>query len=258
MSVPKEVHFFNERLVYRNTFMERNYPKGLEWYKKHFKHCARNKIKGEITPRYCIDPLAAERIKSFNKEVKIFYCVRSPVDRIESHYNFARYFVGKEDRPIDQAVREEREFIDMSLYFKNLSLYLRHFPKEQIYLVWFEDIKERPEHLLAQVYSFLGVDTSYRPPKMYEKSNQGRISRFHGLQKFTRRLNHYLVLSGFSWLVKNLKEAGLGSFVMKINSRPLKKDKMSPELKAWVIDQVRDDVHQLEQWTGKDLSHWLQ
>jgi hypothetical protein len=257
MSVPKEVHFFNDKLTYRNSIMERNYSKGTGWYSKHFAHCGADKIKGEITPRYSTDPQAAARIKAFNKDVKIFYCLRSPVDRIESHYNFAKYFVGKEDRSIDHAIREEYEFVGMSLYFRNLMSYLEHFSREQIFLVWFEDIKERPDQLLAQVYDFLGVDPTFRPPRMHEKSNQGRISRFTGLQKFIRRLNHKLIQFGFSGFVKKIKQAGLGDLVMKVNSKPLQKEKISPELKAWIIDQVREDVHQLEQWSGKDLSHWL-
>jgi Sulfotransferase domain len=258
MSVPKEVHFFNDRLRYRNRIMERNYSKGLSWYKMHFNHCARDKKKGEITPRYCNDPVVPGRIKEHNKDVKIFYCLRSPVDRIASHYNFAKYFVGIEDRSFDQAVREEPEFIDMSLYFWNLSMFLEHFPEEQIFIVWFEDIKDRPEELLKEVYTFLGVDPSFRPARLHEKSNQGRISRYTLLQDYIRKINHRLILLGLSGVVRRLKKAGLGNWIMKFNSKPLQKEKMTPELKAYIIDQVREDVLQLGKWANKDLSHWLQ
>lgn len=158
---------------------------------------------------------------------------------------------------MDQAIKEQPEFIDMSLYYKTLSRYLEHFPKEQIFLIWFEDIRERPEELLQRVYTFLGVDPSFRPKGMNKKSNQGRISNFKGLQDFIRVVNHKLILWGFSGLVKTVKKAGIGNLVMKINSRPLQKDKMSPEVRAYIIDKVKDDVKQLQEWTGKDLSHWL-
>ncbi len=257
MSFPKEVHYFNDILTYRNRIMEPNYAKGISWYKKHFKHCGKGKIIGEITPRYTNDPVVPGRIKAHNPDVKIFFFLRSPVDRISSHYNFAKYFVQKEDRPMDQAVREQSEFIEMSLYYKTLTRYLEYFPKEQIFLIWFEDIRERPDELLEKVYAFLGVDPSFRPKGMNKKSNQARISKFRGLQDFIRKANHKMVVWGFSGLVKSIKKAGLGKLVMKINNRPLQKDKMPPELKAYIIDQVRDDVKQLEAWTGKDLSHWL-
>jgi hypothetical protein len=257
MSVPKEVHFFNDRLTYRNTIMEKNYAKGLGWYKMHFNHCVPGKLMGEITPRYSTDTVVPGRIKEHNKDIKILYCLRNPVDRIESHYNFAKYFVGKEDRSFDQALREEPEFIDMSLYYKNLSMYLEHFSRDQICIIWFEDIKERPEQILSEVYTFLGVDSTYRPPAMHEKSNPGRVSKIPKLQNVIRKMNYRLIQLGFSGLVKKLKMAGLGNWVMKINSKPLQKEKITPEIKKYIIDRVYDDVKQLEKWSGKDLSHWL-
>lgn len=257
MSVPKEVHFFNDIMTYRNRIMEPNYLKGIDWYKMHFAHCGEGKIKGEITPRYCTDPAVPVRIKAHNKDVKIFFCLRSPVDRIESHYNFAKYFVQKEDRSMEKAVKEQSEFIDTCMYFRNLSMYLEHFSREQFFLVWFEDIKERPEELMENVYAFLGVDTAFRPPNLRKKSNQGRISNFRGLQDFIRVVNHKLIILGFSGWVRRLKKAGLGQLIMNINSKPLQKDKMTPELKQYVKDRVREDVHQLEKWANKDLSHWL-
>lgn len=258
MSFPKEAHFFNDIMTYRNRINEPNYHKGLSWYRKHFNHCGEGKIIGDITPRYLTDPVVPARIKAHNPEVKLFVFMRNPADRIESHYNFVKYFVQKEDRPMDQAVKEEPEFIETCLYFKNISRYLEHFPKEQIFLVWFEDIRENPEELLERIFRYLGVDPSYRPKKMNEKSNQSRISNFKGLQDFIRVVNQKLIHWGFSGFVRSIKKAGLGNLVMKLNSRPLQKEKMSPELKAYIRDQVREDVLQLQAWSGKDLSHWLQ
>jgi hypothetical protein len=257
MSVPKEVHFFNDTLTYRNRIMEFNYHKGVSWYKKHFNHCKAGSLKGDITPRYSHDPKSPQRIYDHNKDIKIFYCLRSPVDRIESHYNFAKYFVGKEDRPMEQAIREEPEFIIMSMYFRNLNQYLQLFPKEQIMLIWFEDIRDRPEGLLEEVYRFLNVDPSFRPARMNEKSNPGRASKNSRLQDRIRQLNHWLISLGFSGFVNRIKKAGIGDFVQRLNSKPLRKEKITPEIKAWIIDQVRDDVLQLQAWSGRDLSHWL-
>ncbi len=237
--------------------MEFNYHKGVSWYKKHFNHCKAGSLKGDITPRYSHDPKSPQRIYDHNKDIKIFYCLRSPVDRIESHYNFAKYFVGKEDRPMEQAIREEPEFIIMSMYFRNLNQYLQLFPKEQIMLIWFEDIRDRPEGLLEEVYRFLNVDPSFRPARMNEKSNPGRASKNSRLQDRIRQLNHWLISLGFSGFVNRIKKAGIGDFVQRLNSKPLRKEKITPEIKAWIIDQVRDDVLQLQAWSGRDLSHWL-
>ncbi|MBK9983491.1 MAG: sulfotransferase domain-containing protein [Saprospiraceae bacterium] len=256
LSEPKEVHFFNDRLSF-NSFLKPHFGRGIQWYKKFFNHCSPGKIKGEITNRYCVDPLAAQRIKEHNPHIRILFCLRHPVDRIWSHYQFAKYFERKEKRPIEQAIREEEEYIRMSKYHRTLSLYLQHFSQEQIFLIWFEDIQRKPAELMKDVFSFLGVDPSFQPKTMFKKSNSARISRFPFLQTAIRRMNNVLIGFGLSGLIKRLKMAGLGNFVMKANSRPLAKTKMPETVKQYIINELTDDVHQLEKLTGKDLSHWL-
>ncbi len=257
MSVPKEVHFFNDRLTYRNTIMDRNFKKGIPWYERHFTHCEKGKIIGEITPRYSTDPLVPARIKAHNKDIKLLYCLRNPVDRIESHYNFAKYFLGKEDRTMEQAVREEPEFMDMNMYFQNLSTFLEHFPREQIFIVWFEDIHQRPEALLKEIYAFLGVDTAFVPTTIHERSNPGRVNKSPKIHNLIHKITHRMIGLGFLNLIIRLKKAGVGQWISNLNSKPLQKDRMTPELKGYIIAQLRDDIHQLEKWANKDLSHWL-
>jgi hypothetical protein len=118
MSEPKEVHFFNEKLLFGSKFRKPNFSKGLKWYKKIFQSLSESALKGEITPRYFNDPIAAERIKKHNSAIKIFVCLRNPVDRILSQYNFAYNFVGNETRPIEKAIAEERNTLRCLLILK--------------------------------------------------------------------------------------------------------------------------------------------
>jgi benzoyl-CoA reductase/2-hydroxyglutaryl-CoA dehydratase subunit BcrC/BadD/HgdB len=101
------------------------------------------------------------------------------------------------------------------------------------------------------------VDPTYRPKGLGEKSNPARQSRFRWLQTEIRRLHYFMVSIGLSGMIKWLKRIGMKEFVMMINSKPFKKEPMPKEVKAYIIEQVRDDVKQLEKLTGKDLSHWL-
>lgn len=256
MSEPKEVHFFNDRVSFR-SFLKPHYQNGIEWFQKFFVHCHPSKKKGEITPRYCTDPVAAARIKEHNPDIKIIYCLRSPVDRIWSHYQFASHFVGKEDRDIMTAIREEPEYLHMSKYFANLSVYRELFSDDQIFIIWFEDIQKRPGELLSEIYSFLGVDPNFQPEKMNKKSNAARVSRFVHLQKWIRKTNYVLISMGMAGLIKRMKRAGLNEFVTMINSKPLVKKPIPEEAKNYIIEHVRDDVNQLEKLFNKDLSHWL-
>lgn len=256
MSEPKEVHYFNDLVSFR-SFLNPQFHLGIEWYQKFFNHCKNSKLKGEITPRYCADPVAAKRIKEHNPNIKIIYCLRHPVDRIWSQFQFTTYFVGKEDRPLMKALEEEPEYLNMSSYYKNLSLYREFFPDEQIFLMWFEDIQKKPDELLADIFSFLGVDPTFRPANMNIKSNQARISRFVHLQKNISKLKFALSHVGLSGVLKKMKKAGLSEFVTRLNSKPLEKKTIPEEAKNYIIEQLREDVQQLEILLKKDLSHWL-
>jgi hypothetical protein len=183
--------------------------------------------------------------------------LRSPLDRLESHYNFAKYFLGKEDRPMEQAIRGEPEFLDMSMYFRNLSMFLEHFPREQFFIVWFEDIHTRPEELLKEVYTFLGVDPDFRPSAIHIKSNPGRINKSPKIHNLIHKATHRLIGIGFLPIIIRLKKAGVGRLISNINSKPLQKDRMTPSLKEFIISQVREDIQQLEIWANRDLSDWL-
>ncbi|MEO5905917.1 MAG: sulfotransferase domain-containing protein, partial [Saprospiraceae bacterium] len=162
ISEPREVEFFNDILQFREKASP-NYGKGLNWYRRFFSHCKTGQLKGEMTPRYGMDPIAASRIKEHNPDIKIFLCMRSPVDRIWSHYRFASFFGKNEDRPLEVALRDEPMYFRMSSYYQTIDLYQKYFPKEQMFLIWFEDIVHRPAHLLKEIYTFLGVDPEFQP-----------------------------------------------------------------------------------------------
>src|SRR5947208_13622101 len=68
MSKPKELNFF---------IAERNYPRGLDWYRAHFDPTA--KVRGESSPNYTAYPLhvgVPERMHSIVPDAKLLYLVR--------------------------------------------------------------------------------------------------------------------------------------------------------------------------------------
>ena len=84
MSTPKELNFF---------IAERNYPRGLEWYSRHFDATAR--CRGEASPNYTAYPQhlgVPERIAAVVPDVRLVYIVRDPIERITAHFvhNFAK------------------------------------------------------------------------------------------------------------------------------------------------------------------------
>lgn len=254
---PKEVHFFHDLVHFTAPVHQGNFSKGITWYKRFFQHCVEGQIKGEITPKYLISPVVPERIKSMFPDVKLILCMRSPVERATSHYYFTKYFLQDEKRPIGQAMREEEEYINNGLYFRHLQRYLVFFPATSIHMVWFEDIAMKPDQVLRDLYNFLGVDPTFRPPGMHDKSNAAKKVKSRRMREFIAWGERKFTELGLSGFVRFLKRIKINKAIAYFNQEDIRYEKVSNEDRAWLIEQFREDVLGLQAYTGRDLSNWL-
>lgn len=175
----KEVHYFDVR-----------YTKGVTWYRSHFPLVAAMKEKGRVTgeasPYYLFHPHAAKRIQATVPHVKLIVLLRDPAARAISHY-FHQVRMKNEVLPMEQAFLEEERrlqseeqrmledpFYDSvsyrrfsykkrGVYVPQLRVYFDLFPSGQILILKSEDLRSRPESVLQEVFSFLGVDADLTP-----------------------------------------------------------------------------------------------
>jgi hypothetical protein len=153
VSRPKEPKFFGPE-----------YPRGWAWYATHFAGSEAAKIRIDASTMYSsAEPLylgTPQLISNYLPDAKIIYIVRHPLERIVSHW---RHWKGRKpemfgafhevlDRP-----RDRRLFVETSLYAERLSGYLRHFKRENILLLTFEDMVGTPVDFLGRVLGFLQV-----------------------------------------------------------------------------------------------------
>ena len=175
MSVRKETDFFMKF---------NNLEKNLSWYESSFS--GNRKIRGEISPTYTKYPQVKnvpERMREILPDVKILYIVREPIDRIISHV-WHHLVMGRGDNwfeSIQEAIDRKdllfNEYVSASVYKDQLTDYLKYFPKEQILVLAFDELKNRPEAFMAKVCRFLGVDVDYYNKKSfdaYHKTDQKR------------------------------------------------------------------------------------
>ncbi len=127
----KEIGFFSN---------EKNWSKGLEWYKKKFDTGRLENVVGESTPHYLYSEKAPTRISRLLPNVKIIVLVRNPIDRANSHYWFRRRY-GTEKRNLKKAFREEISkyintgqsyLIKPGIYSNHIDKFIEHFGKGQI------------------------------------------------------------------------------------------------------------------------------
>ena len=152
--VPKsEPEFFSK---------DENWAKGPSFYQKIFSDAGSTKLTGEGSNSYSMTdtyPDAPARIKSVIPEARLVYSVRHPVERIISAWAQLRYqSAGDVPYDINDAVREYRDWIvEPSFYWRQLSAYLDHFPKEQILIGFLEDLKADGDAFYALLCDFCGI-----------------------------------------------------------------------------------------------------
>lgn len=121
------------------------------------------------------------RITAACPDARIVYVVREPVTRAIGHY-WQRFKEFQEPLPLAQAMRENALYRDSSDYALQVSAYLEHFDRGQIFLLLAEDLRNRRKQVLTELFDWLDlprldfstVDLSER----HKSPKQSRRQRF--------------------------------------------------------------------------------
>jgi hypothetical protein len=176
VSKPKEPHYFSRILSYRV---------GRERYERLFQEAAEGGFTavGEGSTSYTHPTrveFTAARIREILPDARLIYMVRHPVRRLESDWLMRR----RESRAAEQigrAVERDASLVMFGMYWKQLSVYLQHFPREQIEVVLLEDLADDPEGVIDRLCEHIGVDPEAMPDRTPTRSNRAAQYRKDGL-----------------------------------------------------------------------------
>jgi len=184
-----------------------------EDYARLFDGAGQRRVVGECSTYYLSSNSAAANIHAYNPDARIMIVVRTPIDRIRSHYAMDRS-LGLAERSLLAHVQEElalgesahwgnsRYYVGASRYTPQIERYQRYFPPEQICVLSFEKLISQPEVELRRAFEFLGLpapDTLALPIE-----NKSRAARFPLLHAGLRK-------SGLKPLVAGLLDRGAGT-----------------------------------------------
>jgi Sulfotransferase domain len=155
----KEVRYFNSLWRWSD----------LGWYLDHFRDGV-GRLRGEASPSYAILPVEQiRRIHQLWPDLKLIFLMREPLARAWSHAKHSHRYgeVCFESTPrviadvpdaIWQANLTHEWSVAMSDYLGQLRRWMSVFPREQMYVDFFESIAAAPEALLRDLFAFLGVE----------------------------------------------------------------------------------------------------
>ncbi len=270
VSAIKETNFF----VYdgQNPLMLQLTPssdfpiRSLEDYRALFRDAAGAKAIGEASPKYLVDPKAAERIRHHLPGVRLIVMLRNPVERAYSSYamyvrdrderrSFARA-IADEDRGVyDGAVRfGQKRYVGAGYYARHLRVYFGLFERSQIAIHLFEDLQADAVGLMRRLFGFLEVEDSFVADTSLRHNSSGRPQN-----RLLRPLLHKSILTQTARRLlpgplRRRAEAVQRSWRDRsAQAAP----SLPPEIRAALSARFRDDILELQDLIRRDLTHWL-
>lgn len=141
-------------------------PRTDNWYSSLFTPDA-GQVVGDITPHYAVmDEKKIAHVHALSPTMKIIYLMRNPIERMWSqaamHFSERSGYQGIhtiDEQTIIKFLCKPKQLAH-ARYFKNLQRWEKHYPSEQIFTGFFEDIAGAPEQLLKSIFQFLGINAS--------------------------------------------------------------------------------------------------
>jgi Sulfotransferase domain len=183
------------------SFFDRHYARGERWYRAHLPARPRGLVArqrrgrwpavGEASPSYLFHPLAPERVAALLPRARLIAVLRDPADRAFSHYQH-EVALGREPLSFEDALAAEDErmqgevehmaldpsyfseawwnytYVTRGRYAEQLERWFAVFPREQLLVLFSDDLLRQPGETYARALAFLGVGG-------YELSSYPRI-----------------------------------------------------------------------------------
>jgi hypothetical protein len=162
-------------------------------YLRLFAPGATRRARGEASPFYLYyAERTMERLRRTLPEARLVVLLREPVSRAYSGYlHLVRD--GRETLSFQQALDREEErrargweplwaHRALGLYAQQLAIVLEAFPRQQVGVWLYDDMRTRPAALFEEVCRFIGVDPGFRPTlSRHNQSGVPRSAALHAL-----------------------------------------------------------------------------
>jgi sulfotransferase family protein len=223
-------------------------------------------LRGEATPFYLYDEKAHERIAALIPDARIILLLRDPVDR--AHSNWTHLWIAGLEPEADflAACRAEESriaagwadfwhYTRQGLYGRQLRSLYRHFPREQVLVLRYRELKDDPAVTLDRVCAFLGVETGVLSAIPKENVNRHVVedNRVNGVLRWLLRSGGEF---GHRFPVP-LRLATRGPLLTLLHRRQGTRPVTTPEERAQLLPLFADDIALLQDVTGTRYDDWL-
>ena len=257
MSSQKEPDFFTDLDIYNSgMYYGKNRINTIEKYHNLFG--SRSKLRGEASVSYLFNKNVPQKIKTYNPDAKIIIMLRNPVERAFSHY-LMDYRLGLVSDAFEDIVNRKKknnkndlfyqQYIEVSVYSKQVKRYLNVFEKENILIIDYIDFKEDISEVLDRLFQFIGVSTDFEP-NVEKKHNPYSMPK----NKIIRFIYSFVALRK---VLKLLFSKTLAKKARLLLFKEDKKPKLSKALRLQLNKYFKNDIERLGKLLDKDYLRWI-
>lgn len=261
MSPVKETNFFAYgvdsagRLVYGDPDVHHFPVTSLSAYEALFAAAGTAAAIGEVSPIYLECPEAAGRIRALLPAAKLVCCLRDPVDRAYSDYLM---YLRNRGRRLDPArdlmpgaawLQPDSHWMRIGFYHQQLARYYDAFPRDQIHVLLFDDLKRNLSGAVQDLYRFVGVAPDFTPD-FDTPHNVGGMPASVLLERI-------LTKSAIKSVVAPWMPKGATNWLRQLRTRTMRKPPaLSAELRRQAARHFHEDLTSTSALIGRSLDHW--
>ncbi len=234
-----------------------------EAYERLFAGAPPGTLAGESTTLYLRDPAAHRRIRALVPDARLVAVLRDPVDRAHSNWTHLRSAGLEPEADFLKACAAEPErvaagwgpfwrYVGLGRYGAQLDSLYSLFPREQVLVLLYRDVRSRPVEVLDRICAFLGVETGRLT---------GLSARNVTVQAAAGRRDEVVArvlraLRSTPLLPPAARAAAAGPLTRVLQRDQRTRTTATPAERAALLPLFDDDVRLAERLTGLALDHW--
>jgi hypothetical protein len=223
-------------------------------------------LRGEATPFYLYDHDAHDRIHALIPGARLILLLRDPVDRAHSNWTHLWNAGLEPESDFLTACRAEQQrradgwadfwhYVSLGLYGRQVQHLYKVFPRDQVLLLRYRELKDAPAATLDRVCDFLGVPTGVLREIPRENVNRhvvedNAVNRvLRGLLRAGGQFGHHAPVP--------LRLAARGPILTLLHRKRGNRPVTTPEERAALLPLFADDIALLQDVTGERYDDWM-
>ena len=217
-------------------------------------------LKGESTTLYLRDPAAHERIAATVPHARLVAVVRDPVDRAHSNWTHLRSAGLEPETDFLRACELEESraargwgpfwrYVDLGRYGAQLTHLFTVFPRSQVHVVLYRDLRRDPTATLDRICEFLGVETGAIDSVPVE--NVTAAAAGSRVDRVVHR-----VLPTLDRLPSGVRDRAVPRVRRYLQREQRPRSPLTPDERSALLPSFLEDIAVLERLAGLRLDHW--